>query len=102
MPVGEGSGFATTIELEEGIHQFRRAVLERILDQTDSAPITVPLPTGPIAVSQADLRAAVDAAREHPGGAAALDQLAIAGAKLAREPGVDIADSLARAAKETT
>jgi hypothetical protein len=62
----------------------------------------VPLPTGPIAVPQAALRAAVDAAREDPGGAAALDQLAMAGAQLAREPGVDIADSLARAAKETT
>lgn len=102
VPIGDGSGFATTIELEEGIHQFRRAVLERILDQTDSAPVTVPLPTGPIAVPQAALRAAVDAAREDPGGAAALDQLAMAGAQLAREPGVDIADSLARAAKETT
>ena len=101
-PVGEGSGFATTIELEEGIHQFRRAVLERILDQTDSTPVTVPLPTGPIAVPQPALRAAVDAAREDRGGAAALDHLAIAGAKLAREPGVDIAASLARAVKETT
>jgi hypothetical protein len=101
-PVGEGGAFATTIELEEGIQQFRRAVLERILDQADSAPVTVPLPTGPVAVPQAALRAAVDAAREDPGGAAALDQLALAGARLAREPGVDIAQSLTRAAKETT
>jgi hypothetical protein len=101
-PVGEGGAFATTIELEEGIQQFRRAVLERILDQTDSAPVTVTLPDRTIAVKQETLRQAVDAAREDPGGAAALDQLALAGAKLAREPGVDIAASLARAAKETT
>jgi hypothetical protein len=100
--VGEGGVFASTIELDEGIQQFRRVVLERILDRTDSAPVTVPLPTGPIAVPQATLREAVDAAREHLGGAAALDQLALAGAKLAREPGIDLAASLARAAKETT
>jgi hypothetical protein len=100
-PVGEGGAFATTIELEEGIQQFRRAVLERILDQADSAPVTVTLPGRAIAVPQATLRQAVDAAREDPGGAAALDQLALAGAKLAREPGVDVAASLARAAGGT-
>lgn len=101
-PVGEGGAFATTIELEEGIQQFRRALLERILDQADSAPVTVSLPDRTIAVTQATLRQAVDAVREDPGGAAALDQLALAAARLAREPGVDIAASLARAAKETT
>lgn len=101
-PISEGGAFATTIELEEGIQQFRRAVLERILDQADSAPVAVPLPGGPIAVPQEALRQTVDAVREDPGGAAALDQLALAGARLAREPGVDIATSLARAAKEPT
>jgi hypothetical protein len=99
-PVGEGGVFATTIELEQGIQQFRRAVLERILDQTDTAPVAVTLPSGPVSVPQGTLRQAIDAAREDPGGAAALDQLALAGARLAREPGVDITASLARAAAE--
>jgi len=101
-PIGAETGFASDRELEEGLEQFRRAVLDRLLDATDPAPIPVPLPAGARPVEQRDLRAALDAAREDVGAAAALDRLALAAGRLAASgTGPDLAETLARAARET-
>lgn len=96
-PAGEGGPFASAIELEEGLAQFRRAVLDQLLDRTDATPITVPLPAGAVTVPQPVLRAAIDAARAWRAAAAALDRLILA-VGLAREPAIDLAATLARAA----
>ncbi len=100
-PIGTAEGFASALELAEGLNEFRRALLDRLLDDADPAPVSVPLPGRPIAVPQRTLRAALDAAREDLAGAAALDRLALAAARLARSSDIDLAAALARAEKET-
>ncbi|WP_114377471.1 hypothetical protein [Elioraea thermophila] len=100
-PLGTEGGFASERELEEGLAEYRRALLDGLLDAADPRPVSVPLPEGPRAVGQGALRAALDAAREDLGAAAALDRLALAAGRLAQaEAAPDLADTLARAARE--
>ena len=101
-PIGADGGFASERELEEGLAEYRRALLDGLLDSADPRPVRVPLPEGPRSVAQRDLRAALDAAREDLGAAAALDRLALTAGRLAQaEAAPDLADTLARAARET-
>lgn len=100
-PLGREDGFASERELEEGLAEYRRALLDGLLDAADPRPVSVPLPDGMRAVAQSQLRAALDAAREDLGAAAALDRLALAAGRLAQaESAPDLADTLARAAQE--
>ena len=101
-PIGADAGFASERELEEGLAEYRRALIDGLLDSADPRPVSVPLPAGPRLVAQSDLRAVLDAAREDLGAAAALDRLALTAGRLAQAATVpDLADTLARAARET-
>jgi len=85
--------FESAGELEQGLQEFRRALIEFELDRNPLPAIRVPLRTGTVEISQAGLRAAMDAIGADRSAAQDRDQLALAAGNLART-GIDMEAAL--------
>lgn len=86
--------FASTEELEQGLQEYRRALIEFELDRNPLPAISVPAASGgTVEVSQATLRAAMDAVGADRSAAQDRDQLALVAASLARS-GTDVAAAI--------
>ena len=86
--------FASTDELEQGLQEYRRALIEFELDRNPLPPISVPVASGgTVEVSQATLRTAMDAVGADRSAAQDRDQLALVAASLARS-GTDVAAAI--------